>query len=204
LTQRYRCSKLINSDDSDDEAFPTTAQDMFSDDSDAASDGAEMLPPTLHDFDLDAAPPAELDMGSDDEMDMDEFDELDDEEPELDEFGVEEESEDDDEDEVDSAFASSGDEDEMEVDEDNDPRTAHLRPNPRPGSDDEDEDGAITTNLEDDLTNEGYTLPAVDNGGEVEEFEHGTSLRDVEQRMRWLVGVCMGKGEKVSNGVPGK
>ena len=196
----------MNRDDSDDEAFPTTANDMFSDDSDAASDGAEMLPPTLHDFDLDAAPPAELDMGSDDEddeMDLDAFEGMSGDEPELDEFGVEEESEDEDEDdEVDSAFASSGDEDEMEVDEENDPRTAHLRLNPQPDSDDE--DGAITTNLEDDLTNEGFTLPAVDNGGEAEEFEHGTSLRDVETRMRWLVGVGMGKGEKVSNGVPGK
>lgn len=190
---------LINSDESDDENFPTTAQDMFSDDD--ASDGGEMLPPGQHDFDLDAAPPAELDMGSDedDEMDLDAFDESD---PELDEFGVEEESEDEEEDEVDSAFASSGDEDEMDVDEANDPRTAHLRLNPQPGSDDE--DGAILTNLEDDLTNEGFTLPAVDNGGEEEDFEHGTSLRDVETRMRWLVGVCMGKGEKVSNGVPGK
>ena len=178
---------------------------MFSDD-DAASDGAEALPPGIHDFDLDSAlPPAELDMGSedeDDEMDLDAFGAEDDDEPELDEYGVEEESEEDDEDEVDSAFASSDDEGGMDVDESNDPRTAHLRLNPQPDSDDE--DGAITTNLEDDLTNEGYTLPAVDNGGEEEDFEHGTSLRDVELRMRWLVGVCMGKGEKVSNGVPGK
>ena len=78
----------------------------------------------------------------------------------------------------------------------------HLRPNPIPASDEE--DGAIKTNLEDDLDDEGYTLPAVDRGGEVEEFETGTSLRGVEGRMRWLVGVCMGKDEKVSKGVPGK
>lgn len=148
-------------------------------------------------------------MPSDDEAENDEFDLGDDDDllgdgDEDDMLGSddEDEEEDDEEDEVDSAFASS-DEDEMEVDETNDPRTAHLRLNPQPeGS--EDEDGAITTNLEDDLTNEGFTLPAVESGGEVEDFEHGTSLREIENRMRWLVGVCAGKDEKLSQGVPGK
>jgi len=124
-----------------------------------------------------------------------------------DDFGVDEEEMDDDEDdedgEADSAFASSNeDEDVAMADVGDDPLPPHLRPNPIPRSDDE--DGAITTNLEDDLENEGYTLPAVDRGGEVEDFETGTSLREVEGRMRWLVGVCMGKDEKASNGVPGK
>lgn len=134
----------------------------------------ETLPPGLHTFDLDEAP------GASDEEDMD------------DEFDVDEDEEDEemeDEDEVDSAFASSneGEEDVDMMDED---------------EEDEDEDGDIQTNLEDDLTNEGFTLPAVD--GIVEEHEHGTSLRDVETRMRWLVGVCVGKEERTSQGVPGQ
>lgn len=124
-----------------------------------------------------------------------------------DEFGVEEEEIDEDEEEEDSAFASSNEDVDVEMadaeDDKDDPPPPHLRPDPIPTSGD-DEDGAITTNLEDDLENEGYTLPAVERGGEPEEFENGTSLRDVEERMRWLVGICMGKDEKVSNGVPGK
>lgn len=141
-------------------------------------------------------------MPSDDEAEDDEFDFGGEDEDDLLDEDDDEMMDSDDAEEVDSAFASS-DEDDMEVDEANDPRTAHLRLNPQPeGSDDE--DGAITTNLEDDLTNEGFTLPAVDNGGEVEDFEHGTSLREIETRMRWLVGVCAGKDEKLSAGVPGK
>nr|ODN81207.1 ribosomal RNA methyltransferase Nop2 [Cryptococcus depauperatus CBS 7841] len=89
------------------------------------------------------------------------------------------------EDEEDSAFASSDDED-AKMDE-------GLS---------KDEDG-IQTNLEDDLE-ETFSLPAVDNGGDQEEHEHGTSLREVENRMRWLVGVVINKSEKVSRGVPGK
>ena len=108
-----------------------------------------------------------------------------------DEFDVE----DDEEDEEDSAFDSS-DEGDGDVDMDDEERA--------PLVDEEDEgDEGIKTNLEDDIENEDFTLPAVDRGGEYEEVEHGTSLRDVESRMRWLVGVCMGKGDKVQ-GVPGK
>lgn len=215
--------------DSEDDMPTGPARDIFSD-GENDSDGAEVLPPGQHNFDLDEMPEdddddddddeeafgaaVELDMGSSDEDD-DEFDEMDleglDDDEELDEFGVEGESEDEDEDdEVDSAFASSDEGEDVEMDEETDPRLAHVRLNKKVGElgdddDDEDEEGGeIMTNLEDDLTNEGFTLPAVDNGGEEEDFEHGTSLRDVENRMRWLVGVCMGKGEKVSNGVPGK
>jgi ribosomal RNA methyltransferase Nop2 len=148
---------------------------VFSDseDDEEVGDDNEELPAGLHNFDLDEAPGSE-----DEEMD--------------DEFDVDEDDEDmmeDDEDEVDSAFASSnedeGDVDMMDEDEE-----------------DDDEDGDIQTNLEDDLTNEGFTLPAVD--GIEEEHEHGTSLRDVETRMRWLVGVCVGKEERTSQGVPGQ
>ena len=103
---------------------------------------------------------------------------------------------DDEEDEPDSAFDSSEDGD-VEMDD------GDEMPLAVEGEGDEDEEGGITTNLEDDLENDGYTLPAVDRGGEFEEHEHGTSLREVEGRMRWLVGVCMGKGEKVQ-GVPGR
>lgn len=148
---------------------------MFSDSEDDDANG-ETLPPGQHDFDLDAIPDDEDELGDDDVLDEDTDEDL----------------------EEDSAFASS-DEGDMEVDEANDPRTAHLRPNPIP-----DEDGAITTNLEDDLANEGFTLPAVETGGEVEDLEHGTSLREIEARMRWLVGVCAGKDDKVSQGVKGK
>ena len=116
---------------------------------------------------------------------------------------AEEEMEDDEDNEDDSAFASSHDGEDIHMaDEDSDLPPPHLRPNPISTSDDE--DGAITTNLEDDLEDEGYTLPAVANEGEEGDFERGTSLREVEGRMRWLVGVCMGKNEKVSNGVAGK
>jgi ribosomal RNA methyltransferase Nop2 len=180
------------------------ARELVFSDSEAESvggDDEERLPPGLHNFDLDELPPDEEDdedMG--DEFDLPEGDEEDEDEDEEMSLGVDDD-EDEEEDEVDSAFASSGEEDE-EMDEDNDPRTAHLRPNPIP--EDEDEDGAIMTNLEDDLDNEGFTLPAVERGGEEEEFEHGTSLREVENRMRWLVGVCCGKDDKLSKGVPGK
>jgi ribosomal RNA methyltransferase Nop2 len=183
-------------DVSDLRKAPAKDLDFGDSDDDGHDEGKEVLPTGQHMFDLDAMPSDED--GEDDEFDLGEGEDDDD----L--LGDEDDDEmmDSDAEEEDSAFASSGDEDEMEVDEANDPRTAHLRLNPEPGSDDE--DGAITTNLEDDLTNEGFTLPAVDNGGEVEDFEHGTSLREIETRMRWLVGVCAGKDEKLSEGVPGK
>jgi ribosomal RNA methyltransferase Nop2 len=139
-------------------------------------------------FDLDEAPEDE-DEEENDEFDMD------------DEFDIEDDDEMlEDEDEVDSAFASSneGGEDE-EMDEDDELPPPHMRPNPIPT---DDEDG-LMTNLEDDLENDGFTLPAVERGGEQEEHEHGTSLREVENRMRWLVKVCANKDGKVK-GVPGK
>jgi ribosomal RNA methyltransferase Nop2 len=131
-------------------------------------------------FDLDEAPDGELD------------EELDDE------FGVSEEDEDmleDGEgDEVDCAFASSDDGEGAGDDEDLEMASA--------GDDEDEEGGQITTNIEDDLDDEGFTLPAVD--GDEDEIEHGTSLKDVDARMRWLVGVCCGGEDKVSKGVPGR
>ncbi|WVQ98664.1 hypothetical protein IAU59_005795 [Kwoniella sp. CBS 9459] len=185
--------KSASSDDEEDiERTGPVKQLEFSDsededDQEGLNDDDEALPVGQHVFDLDEAPSDEDD--SDLEMDGDDFDlegESDD-----DDMLDDDDDEDDEGDEADSAFASSGDEDAaMGEDQDGD-------------EEDEDEDGDIQTNLEDELE-ETYTLPAVDNGGEGEDFEHGTSLRDVEQRMRWLVGVCMGKDEKTSKGVPGK
>ena len=135
-------------------------------------------------FDLDEAP--EDSDEDDDDMD-DEFD-----------IGSEDDDEMLEDDEVDSAFASSNEGEDEEM-EDDDLPPPHLRPNPIPT---EDEDGLIT-NLEDDLENDGFTLPVVEGGGEQEEHEHGTSLRHTEARMRWLVRVCAGKDEKVT-GIPGR
>ncbi|WOO85489.1 25S rRNA (cytosine-C(5))-methyltransferase nop2 [Vanrija pseudolonga] len=166
--------------DSDDDLDNGPAKELVFTDSEDEADingGKESLPAGLHDFDLDEAP--EEDDDEDDEVLGDEFPEFD---VEDDEFMEED-------DEADSAFASD------EEDADGDAAMAE-------GDDeDDDEDGAIQTNLEDDLE-ESYTLPAVD--GIEEEHEHGVSLRDVEQRMRWLVGVCSGKDDKTSIGVPGK
>lgn len=151
----------------------------------ALNDAGEQIPAGQHVFDLDEAPDEMMD-GTGDEFDM-----------------AEEEMEEDENREDDSAFASSENGDDIRMaDEHGDLPPPHLRPNPISTTDDN--DGAITTNLEDDLEDEGYTLPAVASGGEEGEFEEGTSLREVEGRMRWLVGVCMGKNEKVSNGVAGK
>jgi len=140
-----------------------------------------------HMFDLDEAP---ADSDEDDSDMDDEFD-----------IGSEDDDEmlDDEDDEVDSAFASSNEGDDDEEMEDDDLPPPHLRPNPIPV---DDEDGLIT-NLEDDLENDGFTLPVVEGGGEQEEHEHGTSLRQTEARMRWLVRVCAGKDEKVT-GIPGR
>ncbi|OCF41208.1 ribosomal RNA methyltransferase Nop2 [Kwoniella heveanensis CBS 569] len=182
--------KAALSDDEDIERTGPVKQLEFSDsededDQEGLNDDDEALPVGQHAFDLDEAPSDEDE--SDLEMDGDDFDIEggSDDDDMLDD-------DDEDRDEEDSAFASSGDEDEAMVGEDDDDEKGI-----------EGEDGDIQTNLEDELE-ETYTLPAVDNGGEGEEFEHGTSLRDVEQRMRWLVGVCMGKDEKTSKGVPGK
>ncbi|WVF72265.1 hypothetical protein IAT40_007077 [Kwoniella sp. CBS 6097] len=181
--------KAASSDDEDIERTGPVKQLEFSDseeedDQEGLNDDDEALPVGQHVFDLDEAPSDED--ASDLEMGDDDFD-ISGEEDMLDDDDDEEEG-----DGEDSAFASSGDEDAAMADEDDDEE-----------AEDGDEDGDIQTNLEDELE-ETYTLPAVDNGGEGEEFEHGTSLRDVEQRMRWLVGVCMGKDEKTSKGVPGK
>ncbi|WWC90111.1 uncharacterized protein L201_005044 [Kwoniella dendrophila CBS 6074] len=158
--------------------------DSEAEDEDLNDDG-EALPLGQHAFDLDEAPSDE----DDDEEELgDEFDMegSDDEEMLDDEFDDEDDEEDK---EGDSAFDSDEDAEMAAVEEDD-------------GSENEEDDG-IQTNLEDDLE-ETYTLPAVDRGGEEEEIEHGTSLRDVEQRMRWLVGVCLSKDDKMSKGVPGK
>ncbi|WVW83185.1 hypothetical protein I302_105203 [Kwoniella bestiolae CBS 10118] len=176
--------KPASSDEESEERSGPVKQLEFSDsegeDEDLNDDG-ESLPLGQHAFDLDEAPSDE-----DDEELGDEFDLGSDEDDEMldNEF-----DEDDEEDaEVDSAFASEDEDTEMAPAAEED--------------EDEDEDN-IQTNLEDDLE-ETYTLPAVDRGGEEEEIEHGTSLREVEQRMRWLVGVCLGKDDKMSKGVPGK
>jgi ribosomal RNA methyltransferase Nop2 len=140
---------------------------------DAAVNGDEQMPSGQHAFDLDLAPSEE----EEDEM-MD------------DDFGFpSEDDEMDEDDDVDSAFASDEEEGEGEGDE-------------AMEEDDEDDEDGIQTNLEDDLDDEGYTLPAVD--GVDEEHEHGVSLRDVENRMRWLVKVCTASKDEGIKGVAGK
>ncbi|KAK8869875.1 hypothetical protein IAR55_000443 [Kwoniella newhampshirensis] len=181
--------KAASSDDEDIERPGTVKQLDFSDsegedDEEALNDDDEAAPAGIHDFDLDAAPPD--DDEDEDELDMDDEFSMGSDEEMLDDEGDE-----DDEDAADSAFASSN--------EDEDAEMGDMQED----SDEEAEDGDIQTNLEDDLE-ETFTLPAVDNGGEEEEHEHGTSLREVEQRMRWLVGVCGSKDDKLSKGVPGK
>ncbi|WWC61200.1 uncharacterized protein I303_103780 [Kwoniella dejecticola CBS 10117] len=184
-------ANLSDSEEVEERSGPVKSlqfSDSEAEDEDLNDDG-EALPLGQHAFDLDEAPSDEDDeeglgdefnIGSDDEMLDDEFDE--------------DEDEDDEDEEVDSAFASDEDEDAEMADE--------AAEKEQDGDDDDEADG-IQTNLEDDLE-ETYTLPAVDRGGEEEEIEHGTSLRDVEQRMRWLVGVCLSKDDKMSKGVPGK
>ncbi|CAK9786933.1 NOL1/NOP2/sun family putative RNA met [Cutaneotrichosporon oleaginosum] len=105
-----------------------------------------------------------------------------------DDFGFPSEDDEMEDDEVDSAFASDDEEGDVAMKEE--------------GSDDEDDNDGIQTNLEDDLDDEGYTLPAVD--GVEEEHEHGVSLRDVDNRMRWLVKVCTAAKDEGLKGVPGK
>ncbi len=187
---------------------PPLPQDML-------NDGEEAAPPVLHDFDLDDAPA---------DGDEDEFAMSDDDEEGSGEDGFGPDSDEDEEDGEagaggipdDSAF-DSDEEADGDVDMEGGGVPPHLRPNGR-ASDaglDEDEDGAITTNLADDLTNDGFTLPAVDAAaGEADEVEEGVSLKDVEARMRWLVGVLTpredtagGKGKSKGGalqGVPGK
>lgn len=185
-----KAKRPARSDDDEDEdedevASGPAKQLVFSDDEeDEAEDGAESLPQGQHMFDLDEAP-------SDDEL-------L--EEAEEDEFDLEDEDMSEDE-EADSAFASSGDEDEDAEMASDDELPPHMRPNPIPT---DEEGGPISTNLEDDLEDEGFSLPAVDRGGEQEDYEAGTSLKEVESRMRWLVGVCAGKDDKTSKGLPGR
>lgn len=104
-----------------------------------------------------------------------------------DDFGFPSDDEMDEDNEMDSAFASDEEGEGMDQDE---------------ADEDEDEDDGIQTNLEDDLDDEGYTLPAVD--GVEEDYEHGVSLRDVENRMRWLVKVCTAAKDEGIKGVAGK
>jgi ribosomal RNA methyltransferase Nop2 len=130
--------------------------------------------------------------------------------------------------EHDSAFDTSdddaegldGDKDDEDVEMDeSDELPPHLRPNAGIAldSDDEGVDGQITTNLMQDITASDFTLPAVtkiraktaadpnlgesDDEDEVDEIEGRTSLRDVESRMRWLVGVLGGKEKDEDGGV---
>lgn len=126
--------------------------------------------------------------------------------------------------EHDSAFDTSEDEaadgNDADVDVDmQDELPPHLRPNPALELDsDEDLDGQITTNLMGDITASEFSLPAVtksraktaedaeedDDDEQFDELEGRTSLRDVEARMRWLVGILGGK-EKDEDGdvIPG-
>ncbi|RXK40602.1 ribosomal RNA methyltransferase Nop2 [Tremella mesenterica] len=168
--------------DEDDLPSRPIKQIEFSDSEDDTGGDDERLPPGQHTFDLDEAPEDDGDFDSQEE---DDFDLVSDEEMNSDE---------------DSAFASSGAEEDVDMDE-NDLPPPHLRPNPIPT---DEEGGPISTNLEDDLDHQGFTLPAVERGGEQEDYEAGTSLKEVESRMRWLIGVCSGKQEKTSNGLPGR
>jgi hypothetical protein len=150
----------------------------------------------------------------------DEFDMSEDEDDEL-AGGLEHDSAfDTSEDEKDDADGDDNEDEDMEADDEVPP---HLRPNPSMAiDDDEDLDGQITTNLMGDITASEFTLPAVtksraktaedvDNGEDddeeeqFDELEGRTSLRDVEARMRWLVGVLGGK-EKDEDGevIPGQ
>lgn len=129
--------------------------------------------------------------------------------------------------EHDSAFDTSdeeggdkaGEEDEEEDVDMDDELPPHLRPNAALELDsDEDLDGQITTNLMGDITASEFSLPAVtksrartaedaeedDDDEQFDELEGRTSLRDVESRMRWLVGILGGK-EKDEEGevIPG-
>ncbi|WWD15849.1 hypothetical protein CI109_100273 [Kwoniella shandongensis] len=178
--------KAASSDDEEIERPGTVKQLDFSDSEDEEdeplNDDDEAAPAGIHAFDLDAAPPED---DEDDDLGMDDEFSVGSDEDMLDE------DDEDDEDAADSAFASSNEDEDAEMGD------------AQEDSDDEDEDGDIQTNLEDDLEDT-FTLPAVDNGGDEEEHEHGTSLREVEQRMRWLVGVLGSKDDKLSKGVPGK
>ncbi|ODN84754.1 hypothetical protein L202_00631 [Cryptococcus amylolentus CBS 6039] len=175
--KKSKKSKTAESDDEVVQRGPAKEL-IFSDDEEEVSDDEN-----LND-DKEELPKGQhafdLDAAPSDEDDEEMGDEFDMDEDDLSEG---------DEDEADSAFASSGDED-ADMDEEE-------------GAFGSEEGDDIQTNLEDDLE-ETFTLPAVDNGGEEEAIEHGVSLRDVETRMRWLVGVVINKDEKVSKGVPGK
>jgi ribosomal RNA methyltransferase Nop2 len=142
-----------------------------------------------------------MEIGEDDEFDLSE----DDEEAGS---GFGPDSEDEEEEAEDDGFESSneGDVDMEGAEDDDEELPPHRRPNARL-ADLQGEDDDITTNLVDDLTNDGFTLPAVDHaleGGEEE--EEGVSLREVEARMRWLVEVLTPRedGEGKIKGVPGK
>lgn len=141
-----------------------------------------------------------------------------------DEFDIPSEEMDDEDDDLldgeeverDSAFDTSEDEnapgaDDMEVDEENEILPPpHLRPNAMAEDEEEGEDGQITTNLMSDLAAAEFSLPAVtraraklegEAGGDDEEeavdfIEGKTSLRDVEARMKWLVGILTGRDKE--------
>lgn len=125
--------------------------------------------PMGHKFDLDEMPSDGEDDESEDEFGFGESDQ-------EDMMGAEEVDHDSafDTDEEDKEDALEG----MEVD----------------GAEDDDED--IQTNMVDDLTDEGFTLPAVEAGGDEDQIDEKITLREVENRMRWLVGLLSPKDEK--------
>lgn len=194
-----------------------------------AEDEGDDIPEVQHNFDLDMAPEGEADdlaafMGDPDADESDQedaeafgrFGDQDDDEDEFDLSGDEAGLQ------HDSAFDTTDDEeqqededDEMDLGDDDDQVVPpHLRPNPSLEQDgDELDDGQITTNLMGDITASEFSLPAVtksraktaedgdedDDEEEFDELEGRTSLRDVEARMRWLVGILGGK-EKDEDG----
>jgi len=196
------------------------------------NDDDPAVPEVQHNFDLDEAPSDEENdlaafMG-DADVDSDDEAKFGDELEEGDEFDM-----DSDEEEVpeglehDSAFDTSEDEaaegaDDEDVDMDDDLPPPHMRPNAglALGEDEDEIDGQITTNLMTDITASEFSLPAVtklraktaedgdeadDDDEQFDELEGRTSLRDVETRMRWLVGVLAGK-DKDEDGevIPGQ
>lgn len=146
-----------------------------------AEEGDPSNLPILHNFDLDEMP--------EDGEDEDE-----------DDFGF---GSDDDEDDEEAAHDSAFDTDEEDAQDGGDLDDDMGMDGE--GLDGADEDDGIQTNMADDLTDEGFTLPAVDAGGDEEAIEDPASLREVEARMRWLVGILSPKDDKTPfKGAPGR
>lgn len=158
-------------------------------DADATEGGDPSTLPILHNFDLDAMPENGDDEDDDEEEEGDDFG-----------FGSDEDDEGDDELAHDSAFDTDEEDSEAQMEEDDEMGL-------EAGAD---EDDGIQTNMVDDLTDEGFTLPAVDAGGDGDEengiVEDPASLREVEARMRWLVGLLSPKDDNKApfKGVAGR